>query len=495
MGAVFDDLAVLQDDDSVEAGHRRQPVGDDDRRASFHQVAESFLDHPLALGVQRRGRLVEDEDGRIGQDGAGDGDALPLSAGQFDAPFAGDGLEAFRELLDELEGVGLLGRLADLLHGGVRPAVRDILRDGPVEQEGLLGHVGDLPPQRDLGDFRNVLPVDADASFLDVRETQEQFREGGLAGTGPADEADALSGGDGHREVFEDVLDGAGLLRVDLSVFSDAVGVLEAEIIKADLSVGDVEVHGVRNVVDQAGLIEVLGHFGGVAEAAVDDRHGLVDHVEPKGQVVGIGEDQDQRTGGDAVPGVAARDEDGLDDHDDDDDAGGDGGAEQCRVHAAGVRGADLLVGLREEVFFIGFPAGGLDGEDVRDAVGQFAGEPVLGAGGGRVAGQGTPEQEPDHDDVDDEDGRQDDDVERDERRQHDDGQDRRGDERHQRVVEELHQRGVGVRELRRLGDQRAAEPAVVEGHALVREGVEDEGGEVVVAEDLEFPDRVVLEL
>ena len=227
----------------------------------------------------------------------------------------------------------------------------------------------------------------------------------------------------------------------------------------------------------------------------VDDRHGLVDHVEPKGQVVGIGEDQDQRTGGDAVPGVAARDEDGLDDHDDDDDAGGDRRAEQCRVHAAGVRGADFLVGLREEVFFVGFPAGGLDGEDVRDAVGQLAGEPVLGAGGGCVARQGTPEQEPDDDDVDDKDGRQDDDVERDQRCQHDDGQDRRGDERHQRVVEELHQRGVGVRELRGLGDQRAAEPAVVEGHALVREGVEDEGGEVVVAEDLKFPDRVVLEL
>ncbi len=364
-----------------------------------------------------------------------------------------------------------------------------------MEQEGLLGHVGDLPAQGDLGHFRDVLSVDADASFLDVSEAQEQFGQRGLSGTGPADKADALSGGNGHREVFEDVLDGAGLLRVDFAVFSDAVRVLEPKVIEADLTVGDLEVHRVRNVVDEAGLIEVLGHFGGVAEAAVDDRHGLVDHVEPEGQVVGVGEDQDQCARADAVPGIAARDEDGLDDHDDDDDAGGHGGAQKRRMHAAGVRGADFLVGRREQVFLIGFAAGGLDREDVRDTVGQFAGEAVLRAGGHRVAGQRAAEQEPDHDDVHDEDGRQDDDVERDQRCQHDDGQDRRRDEGHQRVVEQLDERGVGVRELGRLGHQRAAEPAVVEGHALVGERVEDEGGEVVVAEDLELPDRVVLEL
>ncbi len=41
-----------------------------------------LLDDALALVVERAGRLVEDQDARIGDQGAGDGDALALAARQ-----------------------------------------------------------------------------------------------------------------------------------------------------------------------------------------------------------------------------------------------------------------------------------------------------------------------------------------------------------------------------------------------------------------------------
>ena len=46
---------------------------------------------PGAGSVQGGGRLVEDQDRRVAEDGAGDGDPLPLPAGQQPSSLAGLG--------------------------------------------------------------------------------------------------------------------------------------------------------------------------------------------------------------------------------------------------------------------------------------------------------------------------------------------------------------------------------------------------------------------
>ena len=55
---------------------------------------ERRLDQALGLGVERRGRLVEDQDRRILEDRARDRDPLPLAARQTDAALADDRGEA-----------------------------------------------------------------------------------------------------------------------------------------------------------------------------------------------------------------------------------------------------------------------------------------------------------------------------------------------------------------------------------------------------------------
>ena len=50
------------------------------RGAAVHQAIERLLHQRLAFGIERRGRLVEQQDRRVLQDGAGDGDALALAA-------------------------------------------------------------------------------------------------------------------------------------------------------------------------------------------------------------------------------------------------------------------------------------------------------------------------------------------------------------------------------------------------------------------------------
>ena len=86
--ALLHQAALVEDEHLVGVFDRRQPVRDDERRAIGHQVVQRVLDQPLGFGVERGGRLVEDQDRRVAQERACDGQALALAAGQQRAVFA-----------------------------------------------------------------------------------------------------------------------------------------------------------------------------------------------------------------------------------------------------------------------------------------------------------------------------------------------------------------------------------------------------------------------
>ena len=88
------DLAPVEHDQAVHRRDRRQPMRDRDDGLALHQRVEVLLDRRLDLGVERRGRLVEDQDRRVLQQDARDRDALPLSAGQLHAALADMGVVA-----------------------------------------------------------------------------------------------------------------------------------------------------------------------------------------------------------------------------------------------------------------------------------------------------------------------------------------------------------------------------------------------------------------
>ena len=139
--------------------NRRQPVGDDDDGSAAHDRAHVVLNDPLAVVVERRGRLVEDEDARIGGERAGDGDPLALAAGEVGAALLDHRVVALRKLGDELVRAGEPRRLHHHHPRHRRIAERDVLVDRPVEQDVLLQHDADLPsePARiELGDVDAV---------------------------------------------------------------------------------------------------------------------------------------------------------------------------------------------------------------------------------------------------------------------------------------------------------------------------------------------------
>ena len=79
-------LPPRHDDDAVaERAHHLQVVTDEEvgEAAPPLQVAQEVDDLALHRKVERRGRLVEQDEFRIEHQRAGDGDALALAAGEF----------------------------------------------------------------------------------------------------------------------------------------------------------------------------------------------------------------------------------------------------------------------------------------------------------------------------------------------------------------------------------------------------------------------------
>src|SRR5438477_1084354 len=109
------DGAFDQDDDLVGVANGGGAVRNQNRGAALHDSAQAVEDALLGLGVDARERVVEDENARIADNGAGDGGALLLPTGKSDAALADHGVVGFADVLDVAMKTGDVGRFADAL--------------------------------------------------------------------------------------------------------------------------------------------------------------------------------------------------------------------------------------------------------------------------------------------------------------------------------------------------------------------------------------------
>ena len=200
VAALLGHPAAVEHQDAVQRAHGRQPVRDDDAGAALHQPLHRVLDQRLGVAVQARCRLIQDQDRRVGQERPRQRHALALAAGQLHPALPDQRRIAARKPDDEVVRVGQPGRPLDLGLRRGRIGIGDVLRQRTVEQHRFLRHDGDLPAQAGLRDQGDVLAVDRDAPVGDVVQPLDQLDEGGLAGTGVADQPDPLAGADGQRQ-------------------------------------------------------------------------------------------------------------------------------------------------------------------------------------------------------------------------------------------------------------------------------------------------------
>ena len=108
--ALLDDAAVVHHEDGVGVADGGQPVRDHEARAVLHQLRHGLLDQHLGTRVDRAGRLVEDEDLRIGQERAGDRQQLLLALRDVGRVVVEHRVVAVRQRAHEVVDVGRLGR-------------------------------------------------------------------------------------------------------------------------------------------------------------------------------------------------------------------------------------------------------------------------------------------------------------------------------------------------------------------------------------------------
>ena len=94
VGSLLDDSPAVDDQNPVGAADSRETMGDDERRPALRQLVKRVENHVLGPRVDGGGRLVEDQDGRVLQEGARHADPLPFSEGYLRAALAEPGLVA-----------------------------------------------------------------------------------------------------------------------------------------------------------------------------------------------------------------------------------------------------------------------------------------------------------------------------------------------------------------------------------------------------------------
>src|SRR5690606_9687483 len=111
MAATLDDLPLIHYQNQIRLLDGSQTVGDDESGTSLHDLIQRSLDMPFGFGIQCRGGLVENQQGRILEQCARNGQALALPTGKQYAVLTDEGVVALRHLLDELGGIGIGGGL------------------------------------------------------------------------------------------------------------------------------------------------------------------------------------------------------------------------------------------------------------------------------------------------------------------------------------------------------------------------------------------------
>ncbi len=96
MPAFLDHAALIEHRDFIRRAHGGEAMGDYERRALAHQVAERLVDQTLTRCIERRCCLIQDQNRGIAEKSTGNRNALALAARKRHAAFPNRRLQALR---------------------------------------------------------------------------------------------------------------------------------------------------------------------------------------------------------------------------------------------------------------------------------------------------------------------------------------------------------------------------------------------------------------
>jgi hypothetical protein len=181
VGTAFENAALLHDDDAVGLLDGGEAVGNDDGGAALGELVQGALDDGLALGVDARCGLVQDEDTWVVDIGPHEADELPLPNGEHGSALHDVVIVATGKFLDEIVHTEVLGGLHHGLAGDGSIAEGDVVVDGVGEEEDVLQDHGHALAQPVLLIIADVHAIDGDAALIELVETAKEVDDAGLA--------------------------------------------------------------------------------------------------------------------------------------------------------------------------------------------------------------------------------------------------------------------------------------------------------------------------
>jgi hypothetical protein len=127
--AFFTESSRVEHDDAIGVSNGAETMGNCDHCPTGRKPVQRFLDESLALIIECGSGLIEDEHGRVAQNGPGNGEALALAPRQRHASFTHEGAVALREIQDKFLGVGLACRGPQFGVRRLRPGKAEIVRN------------------------------------------------------------------------------------------------------------------------------------------------------------------------------------------------------------------------------------------------------------------------------------------------------------------------------------------------------------------------------
>ena len=155
------------------------------------------------LRIEVRGRLVEHEHRRLGEERAREHDPLALAARKLPSLLADERVEAVREALHPVEDARRAQGARQVVVARIGPGEPEVVADARREQVRVLARDGDQAAHVLLAVAAQVLAVESHAPALRVDEAQEQAHDGRLAGSAPAEQDDAPPRFEAQAEAVE----------------------------------------------------------------------------------------------------------------------------------------------------------------------------------------------------------------------------------------------------------------------------------------------------
>ena len=134
----------MQHADLIRVHDGVEPVGNHDDGLASDDLGNGGVHLLLVLGIHESGCLVQYHDRGVFQNRPGKGDPLPFSARELFSAIPGHSVDAMGQTGQKFAALGLFRRRQNFLVRGIQLAQADIFQQAHVEQELLLGHIGDL---------------------------------------------------------------------------------------------------------------------------------------------------------------------------------------------------------------------------------------------------------------------------------------------------------------------------------------------------------------